>query len=471
MAGEWILAWKQRRAAEEAVAALTPGVFVEVGTTAPASHERASYLLEVDEVLSRSAGSAFVVGIYSGASDEGLHAALTRMATHEIHLCGSHQLKCREKGHPHQGATHVDEYRVLSERVASSFPWSSTRRPRRGGSDERERRSSPLPLRDAEKQGEDAGEDGVMRRVNRLRERFGDKATDAEARLPRAQGSRDDHRGDGDRGSGPRGRSLDEVESRKRALRAQLAELESPPGKRSSQERERDGRRGSDHRGGEKRSRRDGVADVLASRAQEADQKARKVRHRRKHKKSRHKGSRRSSSSSSYSSDDSDADFRKARGQGSRTPQITARLSPGRHLEGFLSTIREYLSVMDGDPEGAKKLPPVAMRYLTTVLLPAMGNQIGFRDERELRTLAESIDSLVRGKAATSADILVQRFKSIELRLQSGTSQVAKHLELIPESRASATAQEELEQLVRMQRDEAKVTNAYAGAEGTRRRE
>jgi len=150
---------------------------------------------------------------------------------------------------------------------------------------------------------------------------------------------------------------------------------------------------------------------------------------------------------------------------------MTARLSPGRHLEGFLSTIREYLCVIDGDPEGAKKLPPVAMRYLTTVLLPAMGSQIGFRDERELRTLAESIDSLVRGKAATSADILVQRFKSIELRLQSGTSQVAKHLELIPESRASSTAQEELEQLVKMQRDEVKVTNAYGNAEGSRRQE
>ena len=31
--------------------------------------------------------------------------------------------------------------------------------------------------------------------------------------------------------------------------------------------------------------------------------------------------------------------------------------------------------------------------------------------------------------------------------------------------------EEELEQLVRMQRDETKVTNAYAGAEGSRRRE
>ena len=69
------------------------------------------------------------------------------------------------------------------------------------------------------------------------------------------------------------------------------------------------------------------------------------------------------------------------------------------------------------------------MRYLTTVLLPAMGSQIGFRDERELRTLAESIDSLVRGKAATSADILVQRFKSIHqqyVKVESQNRQYCK---------------------------------------------
>ena len=134
-------------------------------------------------------------------------------------------------------------------------------------------------------------------------------------------------------------------------------------------------------------------------------------------------------------------------------------------MEGFLATIKEFLSVMDGDPEGARKLPPVAMRYLTTVVLPAAGSSLNFRDERELRTLAEGIDALVRGRAATTADILVQRFKSIELRMQSGTAQVAKHLELIPENRACATAQSEMEQLSKMHRDEVKLKGSYGSSD------
>jgi hypothetical protein len=212
---------------------------------------------------------------------------------------------------------------------------------------------------------------------------------------------------------------------------------------------------GSRHRAGGSGSRRS-VCEVLGDRARdEAAKKERKAR--KKHRK--HRRSKRSSSSASSAGSgrsDSSQGFRAARSQDTRTPQLVARLRPGAHLKGFLATLREYLTGMDGEA-GSGPLPAVVSRYLVTILLPALRTQVGFRDERELRTLAETLDALVKGRADSAADILVQRFKSIELRLSTGSSRMSEHLELVNDGRVGAVGQAELEQLARMEREGAKV--------------
>ena len=54
--------------------------------------------------------------------------------------------------------------------------------------------------------------------------------------------------------------------------------------------------------------------------------------------------------------------------------------------------------------------------YLTKVLAQEVGGRMPMRAERELRTLSEAIDGLVRGKVQTVGDILMQRFRVVKCR-------------------------------------------------------
>ena len=59
--------------------------------------------------------------------------------------------------------------------------------------------------------------------------------------------------------------------------------------------------------------------------------------------------------------------------------------------------------------------------------------------ERELRTLAEALDALTSGQIMTAMDIIGQRFRATEASIleESGWS-VARHLEVVPETRVSS---------------------------------
>ncbi len=79
---------------------------------------------------------------------------------------------------------------------------------------------------------------------------------------------------------------------------------------------------------------------------------------------------------------------------------------------------------------------------------------MGRRGERELRTLSLAIDFLVSGEVARAADLLMQRFKAVELAAVSEAGwQVAQHLELIPSSEVTATGEDELRSAARFERD------------------
>jgi len=91
-------------------------------------------------------------------------------------------------------------------------------------------------------------------------------------------------------------------------------------------------------------------------------------------------------------------------------------------------------AVTEAAPQG--NLQDVVTTYLTTALVPgatAAGQYMGKGTLRELRTLSESLDALIRGEAAHAGDILMQRFRAIEMSVSDGHWSLAQHLELIPE--------------------------------------
>ena len=75
--------------------------------------------------------------------------------------------------------------------------------------------------------------------------------------------------------------------------------------------------------------------------------------------------------------------------------------------------------------------------FLTAVLQPSAGTTMNLGTERELRTLAESMDLLLSGKVAEAGDVMMQRFRALEVAAADGTWEMAKFMELIPESTVS----------------------------------
>ena len=63
-------------------------------------------------------------------------------------------------------------------------------------------------------------------------------------------------------------------------------------------------------------------------------------------------------------------------------------------------------------------------------------SQVGIRNQSELTTLAMAIDYMLEGDYVKTLDLLIQRFKAVEVSLGENGWHMAKHLELIPPSMA-----------------------------------
>ena len=83
---------------------------------------------------------------------------------------------------------------------------------------------------------------------------------------------------------------------------------------------------------------------------------------------------------------------------------------------------------------------PRVVQYLTTVVERGQ-KDVGMRNRRELRTLAEALDLLLDGDPLKAADVLMARFSSVELAAAEQSGAVSQHLELVPGS-ASGVASE-----------------------------
>ena len=59
---------------------------------------------------------------------------------------------------------------------------------------------------------------------------------------------------------------------------------------------------------------------------------------------------------------------------------------------------------------------------------------MGLRTSQEMRSLAERLDSLTQGKLPRLGDILMQRFKAVELAIMDGSWVAAETLACTPSS-------------------------------------
>ena len=107
--------------------------------------------------------------------------------------------------------------------------------------------------------------------------------------------------------------------------------------------------------------------------------------------------------------------------------------------------MRQHLDpkmVGGGDSKVASGLTGCATAY-TMQVVQGRGGQLSQRNERELMTLASSIDGVVGGRLAEAGDVLMQRYKAVELAAQENNWDVAQRLEIIPDARPTAVSPEE----------------------------
>ena len=150
----------------------------------------------------------------------------------------------------------------------------------------------------------------------------------------------------------------------------------------------------------------------------------------------------RSSSSSqeraAYSSTDEDLE----REDESKVRRI-AGTKPGALLHSGLIMMHRHLGrqVEDCESVDAVQAKGVAAACLSTSPKPNAGSRLGFRNIRELQSLAEAVDLLMRGRVASAGDVLIQRFRAVEASaLEEGGWSLARHLELLPDAGVSTVS-------------------------------
>ena len=125
----------------------------------------------------------------------------------------------------------------------------------------------------------------------------------------------------------------------------------------------------------------------------------------------------------------------------------TSEEAPGRLWNGAVQEIENYLGARGGagatDGSGLRD-PSRFVTYLTAVfhgMFPP--EKVGPRTTKERRTLAEALDCLGSGDLPRTADLLVQRFKSVEESVKRGNWDDAGFLELISREHVGLTSQNE----------------------------
>ena len=115
----------------------------------------------------------------------------------------------------------------------------------------------------------------------------------------------------------------------------------------------------------------------------------------------------------------------------------TAGTKPGALLHSGLVMMQRHLGrqLEDCEAVDAVQAKGLAAAYLAK---PNAGSRLSFGALRELQSLAEAVDLLMRGRVASAGEVLIQRFRAVEAAsLEEGGWSVARHLEVLPEATVS----------------------------------
>jgi hypothetical protein len=128
-----------------------------------------------------------------------------------------------------------------------------------------------------------------------------------------------------------------------------------------------------------------------------------------------------------------------------KSPAELAREDPGRLYSLGLDEVTKFLGSRLGDGAGAGEAPSV-VTYLQAIFhghLPQ--SQVGHRAARELATIGACLDSLSKGDLPHLGDLLMQRFKKLEMEALEGHETAGEALELLPGRPVGLAGQQELE--------------------------
>lgn len=143
---------------------------------------------------------------------------------------------------------------------------------------------------------------------------------------------------------------------------------------------------------------------------------------------------------------------------------------PGRPLRDGLREMAQYLPQRPGG-EPYDDLQPRVVQYLTTVLETKARRPMSVRNSRELRTLAQALDSILVGNIALAADTLMMRFQAVELAAEDASWEVSQHLELIPPVSASSVGGAYRKAAAKEALTEARLGKHLRGSQGQREQE
>ena len=163
--------------------------------------------------------------------------------------------------------------------------------------------------------------------------------------------------------------------------------------------------------------------------------------------------------------------FRQVSGGVSRlkSPAEIAREDSGKLYMLGLEEVKRFLGNrgLGGEQSGANLDLPSIMTYLQAIFhghLPQ--SQMGHRACREIATVGSCLDALAAGDLPHLGDLLMQRFKKLELEAQEGDERAGETLELLPSRAVGLAGQQELEAAQAEEIRLAKVHNARRGRRG-----
>ena len=123
-----------------------------------------------------------------------------------------------------------------------------------------------------------------------------------------------------------------------------------------------------------------------------------------------------------------------------------AKSKPGALLLRCINSMREQVTSVTGD-EDEDGLSPICLRFFLSVFLPNH-RDIPEHTLREIRTLCEALDGILKGKMMETADLLAMRLKASMLAVTEGWH-IAKHLELLPATSKHVPIPQEEEEFMR----------------------